>query len=81
MKRQILLGLSALIIIGTACAEVASGSSSDGKASACAQAKKNVPSDTTITSSCACDAPKVQKDYLGKDMEGEWVCYVDYERK
>lgn len=39
MKRQILLGLSALMIVGAAFAEVSSGEG-DGKAAACAQAKK-----------------------------------------
>ncbi|HGH3631493.1 hypothetical protein R4611_11375 [Acinetobacter baumannii] len=80
MKRQILLGLSALMIVGAAFAEVSSGEG-DGKAAACAKAKRSVPSSATVTSSCYCDEPKERKDYLGNKMDGEWVCYVDYEYK
>lgn len=79
MKRQILLGLSVLVIAGAAFAgkDVARGASSDGKATACAYAKHDVPSDATITKDCYCDEPTDKNDF----MKDKWVCFVDYERK
>ncbi|MEN4984038.1 hypothetical protein [Acinetobacter modestus] len=75
MKRQVLLGLSALMIAGTSFAYegTKSGSSYKGEAAACAAAKNNIPYDGYATSSCYCDAPENDND--------KWVCQVDYRKE
>ncbi|MCH2071193.1 hypothetical protein [Acinetobacter pittii] len=77
MKRQILLGLSVLMMAGVVTASdydgTATGSHYSSKTLACSDARTEIPYGAVQVGGCYCDEP---------DDNGHfWTCYVDYREK
>lgn len=71
MKRQILLGLSVLVITGFVFAEGVAEGTGQTKSEACRSAKDKIPSTEKASSGCFCNEPV----YEG----GLWSCRVTYQ--